>query len=395
MNDFFLHKKHIKKALSKSTHPDLFTISRYRFSPYMACSHGCIYCDGRAEKYYIKGDFEKDIIVRPNILEMLLKELSILREKGPVCISSGVTDAYQPVEEVTELTRKCLEVLSFFDLPVNLLTKSVLIERDLDIISRINESNPVTVFISLVHLDDKIRKIFEPKAASVESRLKLISNLKQAGCNVGILAMPFIPFAGDSGELVDSLFNEVINRGADFIMAGSMTLRPGRQKDLFFRRIREYYPQSLEKYKEIFSNNLSSGMPVWQYRKEINQIFSNAYEKYKVDTMVPHRVYKNTLTGGDQLYVLLCQLSDVYSRKGVNTYKLYKSIKSYSDFLQNEKKEFGKNIAANTEYMNKLIPRLCEKGKINEILNNSKLSDFVSEIYLKNKVFDFKTLKII
>ncbi len=392
MNEPILHKKYVKKALRKNLFPDPFTVSRYQFSPYMACSHGCAYCDGRAEKYYVEGDFDRDIVVRDNIDQLLLKELSNIREKGPVSISSGVTDAYQPVEEITGLTRKCLDVLSYFDLPVTLLTKSNLIERDFDILSKIAQSNNVSVFISLVHLDDKIRTIFEPHAASVESRLELMGKLKEIGCSVGVLAMPFLPMLEDSSDYLKDLFSEVLSRGVDFVMPGSLTLRPGRQKDFYFNKIAEHYPGHLDNYRNLYSNNLQSGNPLKSYRDDFYGKVGSIVDSMKFNTMVPHRTYRKSLHKSDELYVLLCQLRETYGYKGVDTKRLTKSIESYTSFMENEKKNLGRDIAFNTEYLNKLIPSLCESGKMGKILNNDKLTKFVSEIFLTDTLFDFSTL---
>ncbi|MBB6479277.1 SPL family radical SAM protein [Spirochaeta isovalerica] len=394
MMNYNLHRKQVKKALRKELFPDNFTVSRYKFSPYMACSHGCAYCDGRAEKYYVEGDFERDIVVRDNIDQLLLKELSNIRERGPVTISSGVTDAYQPVEEELGITAKCLDVLSWFDLPVNLLTKSALIERDIPVLEKIAGRSGVSVFISLVHLDDRIREIFEPEAATVEQRLSLIEKLKKAGCTVGVLAMPFLPYLGDSEEHLKTLFDEVINRGADFIMPGWLTLRPGRQKDFYLTRLKEHYPGLVDPYKELFSNNLQSGNPLKNYRDEIAKRMDRITGEMAVPTMVPHQVYRNTLHNSDELFLLLIQMSDVYSRKGIDVSSLRKSIDRYTGFLSDEKKNLGKDIAFNTETMNQLVPDLCRSGKIKSILGNDKLSAFVTEIFLEEKIFDSTVLKL-
>lgn len=394
MNEPILHRKYVKKALRKALFPDNFIISRYHLSPYMACSHGCAYCDGRAEKYYVEGDFDRDIIVRENIDKLLLKELSNIREKAPVSISSGVTDAYQPVEEITGLTRKCLEVLSYFDLPVNLLTKSALIERDIDILSKIAESNPVTVFISLVHLDDEKRRIFEPEAASVEERLELITKLKDAGCNVGILAMPFIPFIGDSIEHAGKLSQILLQKNVDFIMPGYLTLRPGRQKDFFLKRIEEYFPEYLDDYKEMYSNNMLSGNPLKKYRDNFTSVAEKVFLDQNINTMVPHHIYRRSLHKSDELFVLLLQLRESYNYRSVDTGKLSRSIDFYTSYIEKEKKGLGRDVAFNTEYMDKLIPDLCRNKKINDIFRNQKLSDFVSKVFLEDKLFNSATLKL-
>ena len=70
-----------------------FVVGKYSFSPYMACQHGCVYCDGRAERYYVEGDFERDIVVRENLPDLLAREIPRLREKGFVSMGSGISDA--------------------------------------------------------------------------------------------------------------------------------------------------------------------------------------------------------------------------------------------------------------------------------------------------------------
>ena len=112
MSEIHLHERFVKKALRKQNLPDTFLIGRYSFSPYMACSHGCTYCDGRAERYYVEGDFEKDIVVRMNLIERLLVELPKLRERATIVVGSGISDAYQPPETDARLMRKSAEVLS-------------------------------------------------------------------------------------------------------------------------------------------------------------------------------------------------------------------------------------------------------------------------------------------
>jgi len=389
-----LHRRKVKKALQKGLLPDSFTVSRYRFSPYMACSHGCAYCDGRAEKYYVEGDFDSDIVVRENIDQLLFKELSNIRERGPVSISSGVTDAYQPVEAQLGLTAKCLDVLTWFDLPVNLLTKSALIERDIPLLEKIAAHSGVTVFISLVHLDDRIRKIFEPEAATVEQRLDLIVKLKEAGCSIGVLAMPFLPFLGDSDEHIRTLFREVQERGADFIMPGWLTLRPGRQKEFYLNRLNDHYPGLVDKYRDLYSNNMQSGNPLKSYRDEIQERMQKITTEMSLPFMVPHSLYRKTLHRSDELYCLLIQMTESYSRRGVNVSSLRKSSERYAEFLTGEKKKLGKDIAFNQETMNQLIPALCRSGKIQSILGNDKLGAFVSEVFLEDKLFDPVNLKL-
>ncbi|MCD1653803.1 hypothetical protein K7J14_03700 [Treponema zuelzerae] len=135
-----IHPIEAKTGLARARLPEAFLVSLYRaLAPYRGCAHGCIYCDGRAEKYYVEGDFARDISVRENLPEIIARDVSAgvgAREFGAICIGSGVTDVYQGVEAELGLTRKTLEILSETGLPLVILTKSDLIQRDFDVISR-------------------------------------------------------------------------------------------------------------------------------------------------------------------------------------------------------------------------------------------------------------------
>jgi len=144
----------------------------------------------------------------------------------------------------------------------------------------------------------------------------------------------------------------------------------------------------------MYSNNLQSGSPLKSYCDDFYREVGGIIDEMKFDTMVPHKVYRESLHKSDELFVLLCQMKDRYGQKGVDTTGLSNSIHLYMTFMEKEKKALGRDIAFNTEYLNKLIPDLCRSDKINSILKNDKLSDFVKEIFLYEKLFDFTTLTI-
>ncbi len=133
----------INKAIKKDLFPDPYFVAKYHFSPYMACEHACVYCDGRAEKYFVEGDYEKDIVVRKNLIEILAKELPKMREPGIISIGSGISDVYQPIEKEEKLVQKSAELLLQYDFGVTVLTKSSLVERDLDLWSELNRKKKV------------------------------------------------------------------------------------------------------------------------------------------------------------------------------------------------------------------------------------------------------------
>ena len=137
-------RKHYKdlKSISKNRHlPDAYFPSRYSFSPYRGCEHACSYCDGRAEKYYVDGAFDEDIVIRRNIPELLKKQIPKFREMSPIAIGSGVSDVYQPIENEERLMPDILNVLIESNFSASVLTKSALLLRDIELWKELNEKN--------------------------------------------------------------------------------------------------------------------------------------------------------------------------------------------------------------------------------------------------------------
>jgi DNA repair photolyase len=171
-------------------------------NPYRGCEHGCIYCYARPTHAYLglsPGlDFETKLIYKPDVAELLEKEL---RKPGyaPRTMALGSnTDPYQPVERTLKLTRSVLEVLDRFNHPVGIVTKSAGVLRDLDILSSMAQRRLVRVHISVTTLDDRLARTMEPRAATPRRRLQAIEELTRAGVPVGVLAAPMIPGLNDA-----------------------------------------------------------------------------------------------------------------------------------------------------------------------------------------------------
>ncbi len=175
-----------KSILSKSGIPG----ADYCINPYTGCSHACRYCYASFMKKFTGhtepwGDFVDVKINAPQVLQRQLKKAS----KGRIMISS-VTDAYQPVEGKYKITRQCLESLLQYQFPVDILTKSPLVLRDIDLIRKFED---IEVGISLSTDDEKIRKIFEPKAPPVEARIQALKTLHENGIKTYVFIGPLLP----------------------------------------------------------------------------------------------------------------------------------------------------------------------------------------------------------
>ncbi len=185
-----LHETIAKSLIRKHKRIDSWFISRYGFNIYRGCEHNCIYCDGRAEKYYVEGEFGKDIRVKINAPDLLRRELDPTRKRKPmkkafILPGGGVGDSYQPAEKDYKLTRQVLKVINEYNFPVHMLTKSTLVERDLDILTQINNNTKAIVSFSLSSVKENIARVFEPGLPSPLKRIETLSKVKTMGLSGG------------------------------------------------------------------------------------------------------------------------------------------------------------------------------------------------------------------
>jgi DNA repair photolyase len=171
-------------------------------NPYRGCEHGCVYCYARPTHAYLGYspglDFETKLLFKPDVAELLEKEL---RKPGyvarPMALGSN-TDPYQPVERTLKLTRSVLQVLERCNHPLTIVTKSAGVVRDLDILQALAKRNLVRVWLSVTTLDPALARCMEPRAATPARRLQAVAELSRAGVPVGVLAAPMIPGLNDA-----------------------------------------------------------------------------------------------------------------------------------------------------------------------------------------------------
>ena len=185
-----------KTILTRNSSPDIpFSVS---LNPYRGCEHGCIYCFARPTHSYLglsPGlDFESRIYAKINAPELLERELAKPNYE-PEPIALGVnTDAYQPVERDLQLTRRVIQMLHDCGHPFAAITKSSLIERDIDLLAPMAERGQMMAAITVTTLDADIARTLEPRAATPSRRLRTIRTLAEAGIPVGVSIAPVIPF---------------------------------------------------------------------------------------------------------------------------------------------------------------------------------------------------------
>lgn len=235
-----------KTILNRNASPDIpFSVS---LNPYRGCEHGCIYCFARPSHSYLGlspgFDFESKIVAKVNAPELLRRELG-KASYLPEPIALGVnTDAYQPCERERGLTRRVLEVLHECAHPVALITKSSLIERDIDLLAPMAARNLVTVAITVTTLDVAIARTLEPRAATPARRLRTIRTLTDAGIAVGVSIAPVIPFITEPD--LERLLEAVRDAGA--IYAHYVVLRlPWEVSPLFQQWLQAHFPERAQR----------------------------------------------------------------------------------------------------------------------------------------------------
>lgn len=203
-------------------------------NPYKGCEHGCIYCYARPSHAWMGlspgVDFESRLFFKPEAARLLEQELCRPRYRCRRIHIGGNTDPYQPIERTLKSTRSVLEVMQRFNHPFSIITKSVLIARDADILGAMGREGLCSAFVSITTLDRALARDMEPRASTPAKRLEAISRLAEAGCPVGVGFAPVIPGLND--HELEAVLEASAKAGATSAMYVTLRL-PLEIKDLF------------------------------------------------------------------------------------------------------------------------------------------------------------------
>ena len=289
-------KENPKNIVNKVTSPDVRLM--FSVNPYQGCEHGCIYCYARNSHQYwgfsAGLDFESKIIIKENAAQLLeQKFLSNSWVPYPIMLS-GNTDCYQPVEKSLKITRSLLKIFLKYGNPVSIITKNSLIARDLDILKDLASEDLVHVNFSITTLDEKLRRVLEPRTATAQNKLKTIEKLSQAGIPTFIMNAPLIP--GLNTEEIPNVIKNAAAAGA--ISAGYTMVRlNGNIKHLFYDWLYKNFPDRADKVwnqiSEVHGGKVNDSQ--WGRRMKgegaiadtIYQIFSASKKKYMGDKERP------------------------------------------------------------------------------------------------------------
>lgn len=363
-----------KSILRKHKKIDSWFVSRYGMNLYRGCQHNCAYCDGRAEGYYVEGNFGEEVEIKINAPEILDHELNPAKKRKPLkkgffIIGGGVCDSYQPIEAKVKITRNVLEIIKKYNYPIHILTKSTLVKRDIDIINSINQQSKAIVSFSFSSTNDKISNIFEPHASIPSSKLKAISYFKKYNIACGMYLLPVIPYITDNEKYIEKSIKDAKNAGVDFVIFGGMTLKQGRQWNYYMDILNKEYPKLSKSYNNIYYNN-KWGSPKAEYYKKITDIFLKISSIYKIPKRIPSWIFKDQVDLTDLVIVILEQMDNILKMKGEKSFyglaanSIIKTGKNIEELKTNLKSLSG--IGPVTE---KLINEVIEKGTLKHYEN--------------------------
>ncbi|HVP60738.1 MAG TPA: PA0069 family radical SAM protein [Myxococcaceae bacterium] len=291
-----------KGILATNDSPDVGF--RFSVNPYRGCMHACAYCYARPGHEYLGfgagTDFDTQVVVKRRAPELLREAFWKPSWRGELVVFSGVTDCYQPLEASLRLTRGCLEVCAEFRNPVGVITKSPIIERDIDVLQELERSASLSVAISLPFHDQDVARALEPGVATPRRRLRVIERLAAAGIRVGVSIAPIVPGLDDG---VSRVLADAASAGAKF--AGFVLLRlPGSVRPVFEQRLREALPLRADKVRHRIQETRGGKMydSTWglrqrgegQYAEAIAALFAAQARKVGLEPRWPDEARPDT-----------------------------------------------------------------------------------------------------
>ncbi|MEL4320063.1 Rv2578c family radical SAM protein [Leifsonia sp. YIM 134122] len=248
------HEVLAKSALNKlpvqSQVPMEWTIN-----PYRGCSHACAYCFARPTHTYLDldggDDFDRQIIVKVNVAEVLRKELSRPSWKRDAVALGTNTDPYQRAEGRYALMPGIIGALADTGTPFSILTKGTLLRRDLPLLADAATRVPVDIAMSIAVYDDELQQSVEPGTPTTKARLATVTAVREAGLDCGVFMMPILPFLTDTVAHLDEAMRQAKEAGATGVVHSALHLKPG-VKEWYFLWLGREYPALLPRYRAMY-----------------------------------------------------------------------------------------------------------------------------------------------
>lgn len=223
--------------------------AEYIMNIYRGCSHGCIYCFARGAYYNIQ-DFDR-VRAKRNALQIIRDELR-RKVKTGIITTGGMSDPYNPMEKEQLLTRHSLELINAYEFGSNIITKSDLVLRDMDIFSEIMTHSPVNISFTVTCAQDELCAKIEPNVSLSSERLQAISKLTDKGIVAGVLMDPLLPHISGTKENVTEMVKKAKAYGAQYIYASMGLTLEGIQQEYFLKEIEKLFPGMAKKYAAAY-----------------------------------------------------------------------------------------------------------------------------------------------
>jgi DNA repair photolyase len=247
---------------------------RYNLNLYRGCQHRCIYCDSRSQCYGIE-NFDGEVLVKANAIELLARELPRKREKGVIGTGS-MNDPYMPAEKDLRLTRRALELITAHGFGVHTLTKSDLALRDLDLYQAIGRVWSAVSF-TVTTPEDALAAQIEPGAPISSRRFAAMERLATAGVRTGTLLMPVLAWITESEDSLREIIRRTAESGGRYVIAyPGLTLRD-RQREYFYAQLDKRFPGLRARYERRYGERYSCPPPdsqrLWAVLREACEQF--------------------------------------------------------------------------------------------------------------------------
>jgi len=256
----------------------------WTINPYRGCEFACRYCYARYTHEFMEMrdgvDFERKIYVKQNVAWLLRRDLKRVRRGEDIAIGTA-TDPYQPAERRYEITRAILEELSrHAGLEVGMVSKSIMMVRDIDLMRAIAEHNRFGISVTITTLNTNLARILEPRAPRPDLRLKAVRELSAAGIYVNVLCAPILPGITDQPKDLEAVVRSASEAGARGVYANPLFLKPCSEK-IFMPFLEEHFPHLVQDYRKRYGENAFVSAA---YRKRIAELMRVLRGKYR---MVP------------------------------------------------------------------------------------------------------------
>ena len=253
---------------------------RWSINPYRGCEFGCRYCYARYTHEFMElrdpADFEHRIYIKQSAVWLLRQELRSVKPGEPIAIGTA-TDPYQPIEKRALVTRSILEVFAGErGLSLGIVTKSTLIERDIDLLRQIARHNELTLHITITTHDARLARILEPRAPRPDLRFRTVRRLRDAGLRTGIMCSPLMPGITDDVRSLDTMARKAREADAGFFVASPLFLKPC-SKSTFLTFVHEHFPQ----LDGVYAKRYEQAFVSRAYQKRVGDLVAAVRRKYR------------------------------------------------------------------------------------------------------------------